>query len=60
MVHLQQKPRTQRKARLPNRGFVWVPAHPKRKLENGELDAAIVLGGCLIGMAILLVICWMF
>ena len=41
-------------------GFIWVPAEPPRKKLEGELDAALVLGGCLIGMAILLVICWVF
>jgi hypothetical protein len=49
-----------RKPRLPTRGFIWVPAKQRRQPSDGELDAAVIAAGCFVGMAILLVVCWIF
>jgi len=41
--------------------FIWVPAERKRKPREIDLfEAGVILGGCLMGMAIMLLLAWIF
>jgi len=48
-----------RRASLPTPGYTWIPARGSAS-DDSALEAAIILSGCLLGMAVILVICWVF
>jgi hypothetical protein len=41
--------------------FIWVPAEPKRKPREIDLfESGVILAGCLMGMAIMVLLAWIF